>query len=150
MTTQEKNIQSINHKASSKRKLYVFLFCLLLATFFWLLNSLGNLYTTQISFKATYINSPKEKVVLNNLPETFNIKAKALGFDLLAYKMTFSKPELIIDLLKLKELNVKKDLNSYESEDYRELVRKDGLKKSRRRSNRKRQKQDLKFYMDNS
>jgi len=44
----------------------------------------------------------------------------------------------------------KKDLNSYESEDYKDLVRKDGLKKSKRRSNRKRQKQDLKFYMDNS
>ena len=44
----------------------------------------------------------------------------------------------------------KKDSNNYESEDYRDLVRKDGLKKSKRRSTRKQQKQDLKFYMDNS
>jgi len=44
----------------------------------------------------------------------------------------------------------KKDLNNYESEDYRELTRKDGLKKNKRRRNRKRQKQDLKYYMDNT
>ena len=43
-----------------------------------------------------------------------------------------------------------KGQNNYESEDFNELARKDGFKKNRRRSNRKQQKQDLKYYMDNS
>lgn len=106
-------MQNLLHKASNNRKLYVFLFCLFLATFFWLLNALSNQFTTDIVFKANYINSPKNKVVLNELPNSFNIKARALGFDLLAYKMSFAKPVIDIDLSKLKEINISKSLTNY-------------------------------------
>ncbi len=89
----------------------MFLFCLLLATFFWLLNALSNQFNTTIAFKANYLNSPINKVVMNDLPKSFNIKVKALGFDLLAYKLSFSDPMLNIDLARLKEINAAKNNN---------------------------------------
>lgn len=46
----------------------------------------------------------------------------------------------------------KKNINShdYDIEDYQELRRKNGMKKNNRRTNRHQQKQDLKYYIDNS
>ena len=93
--------QLIN-KASSNRKLYVYLFCLILAVFFWLLNALGNNYTTTINFKVNYLNFPTNRVVLNDLPQEINIKIKGLGFDLMAYKLQLKKPNINVNLITLK------------------------------------------------
>ena len=98
-------IKVIFSKASSNRKLYVFIFCLFLSSFFWLLNALSKKFITEIDFKVTYINTPKSKVVLNDLSDKINIKIKGLGFDLLAYKLKFTKPLLTIDLAKVRGLN---------------------------------------------
>lgn len=106
-------IRNIFHKASSNRKLYVFIFCLLLASFFWVLNALSNEFTTDITFKANYVNTPKHKVVLNDLPKVFGIKVRGLGFDLLAYKMSFGNPEIYIDLSRLKQFNRQQDVSSH-------------------------------------
>ncbi|MCB0400956.1 MAG: hypothetical protein KDD41_02655 [Flavobacteriales bacterium] len=91
----------------------MFLFCLLLASFFWVLNALSNKFTTDVTFKANYINAPKDKVVLNELPKVFGIRVRGLGFDLLAYKMSFGKPEINIDLSKLKQFNNQKDVSTH-------------------------------------
>lgn len=98
MTKNTNNFSNIFDKASSNRKLYVFLFCLILAIFFWLLNSLSKNFTTTIDFEVTYINSPENRVVINELPPKINIKIKGLGFDLLAYKLSLKQPDLIINL----------------------------------------------------
>jgi hypothetical protein len=52
--------------------------------------------------------------------------------------------------MKRKNKKKKNNHNAYAAEDYQELTRKDGMKKNQRRKNRHRQKQDLKYYMDNS
>lgn len=98
MSKQQNKLNTFLGKASDNRKLYVFLFCLFLATFFWLLNSLGNQYNSEIICNVVYKNQPKDKVVLNELPKQFKIKVRGLGFDLLGLKMSFKNPEVIIDL----------------------------------------------------
>ena len=95
------------NKASSKRKLYVYLFCLFLAVFFWLLNALGNNYSTNITFNVNYKNPPKNKVILNELPQKIDIKIKGLGFDLMAYKLRLKHPVVTVDLTTLKNFNRK-------------------------------------------
>ena len=61
----------------------MFLFCLSLSVFFWLLNALSKTSTTEAVFNVSYINPPENKVVLNELPTQLKIKVKGLGFGVL-------------------------------------------------------------------
>ena len=99
-------LKQLFHKASSDRKLYVYLFCLFLSIFFWLLNALGNSYSTKIIFQVNYINKPKEQVILNDLPAELNIKIRGLGFDLMGYKLNINQPLVEVNLGALKNKNV--------------------------------------------
>lgn len=80
------------------RKVIIFLFFLLISTFFWLLNSLGKEYTTNIGFPVRYTNFPKNKVLVGDLPSKVDISIKAYGFTLLKYKIKPSLPPVNFDL----------------------------------------------------
>lgn len=86
----------------------MFLSCLFLATFFWLLNSLSHHYSSDLICNVRYKNQPNGKIIMNELPKQFNLKVKGLGFDLLAHKLSFSKPVVEIDL---KRINTVKKIN---------------------------------------
>ncbi len=101
MTKNLNIFNSIFHKASDNRKLYVFLFCLSLSTFFWFLNALGKKFTTDVVYQVSYNHFPSNKVVLNELPKYFKIKIKGLGFDLMTYKLRIRKPSFNINLSKI-------------------------------------------------
>ncbi len=92
-------------KASNNKKLYVFLSCLCLTIFFWLLNALGNNYTTSIKLEVEYKNNPKNYVIINDLPSQLDINISGLGFDLLGYKLQLKRPPLRIDLSGIKDLD---------------------------------------------
>ena len=117
--TQHSNIiQKIVHKASSNRKLYVFLFCLVLSIFFWLLNALSKTSTTEAVFNVDYVNQPKNKVILNELPKQLKIKIKGLGFDLMAYKMRLRKSTVKVDLARLEGFNNQLQSNTLPSTSF--------------------------------
>ncbi len=80
----------------------MFIFCLVLATFFWLLNALSKNFTTTIDFRVNYLNPPANQIILNELPDNIKIKIKGLGFDLMAYKLSLKRSSLNIDLSKIK------------------------------------------------
>lgn len=113
MTKNLNSFPNIFNKASSNRKLYVFLFCISLAIFFWLLNALSKNFTTIIVFNVTYTNSPENTIVINELPPKINIKIKGLGFDLLAYKLSLKQPSIVIDLAQINANN--KSFNKIEN-----------------------------------
>lgn len=81
----------------------MYIFCLLLAIFFWLLNALGNNYTTKVEFEVEYRHLSNNQVVLNDLPDKIDIKIRCLGFDLLAYKLRLKKSRINVNLSALKE-----------------------------------------------
>jgi len=117
-------IGSILSKASTNKKLYVFLSCLGLTIFFWILNALGNNYTTTIAFEVSYINNPKSHVIINDLPEQLSLKVSGLGFDLLSYKLKIKSKPIIIDLSKVnidESYGVLKKSN-ISFEDYKSLL----------------------------
>lgn len=105
MTEQSNTIQKIVRKASSNRRLYVFLFCLSLSLLFWLLNALSKTSTTEVLFKVSYVNQPMNKVILNELPKQLSIKIKGLGFDLMGYKLRLRQSGVKVDLSRLERLN---------------------------------------------
>jgi len=79
------------------------MFCLFLASFFWLLNALSNNYLTELDFDIVYKNYPKEKVILNKLPSTIKIMGRGLGFDLMAYKYKIGADSILIDFAEFSE-----------------------------------------------
>lgn len=122
MTKHPNTIQKILHKASSNRKLYVFLFCLGLSIFFWLLNALSKNFTTEAVFNVSYINQPVNEVVLNELPAQLKIKIKGLGFDLMAYKLRLRKSNVNIDLSRLKGFNKGVQSNTLASSSFSSYI----------------------------
>ncbi len=80
------------------RKVIIFLFFLLISTFFWLLNALSKEYITNIGFPVRYSNFPKNKVLVGDLPGKMEISIKAYGFTLLKYKIKPVLPPVSFDL----------------------------------------------------
>ena len=85
-------------KLKFDRKLLVFLFFLLLSTIFWLLNELSKDSNTTISCPVKYINLPKDKVLVKELPSEFDLTIEAPGYTLLKYKLSTRLLPLIFDL----------------------------------------------------
>lgn len=99
------NIKDKLSKASVNKKLYVFLVCLFLATFYWLINVLGNQYNAELKVNVVYNNQPTDRIILNDLPNYLSLNVTADGYTLLAYQF------------KLKKANVKIDFANYQFED---------------------------------
>ncbi len=68
-------------------KALVFLFFVFLSTILWLSMVLGEQYFTEISYPVRYYNFPKNKVLVNDLPESLNIRVNANGNVILKYKV---------------------------------------------------------------
>ena len=86
----EDNIRKFLSKRNIKadRRLIIFLFFVVLSTIFWFLNQLEEEYETEISLPVRYSNFPKDKILVNDLPDYFNLRVKAHGFKLIEYKIS--------------------------------------------------------------
>lgn len=119
MTNSLNSFKTTLRKASNNKKLYVFLSCLSLTIFFWLLNALGNTYSTSFKIKVEYRNNPENYVILNDLPSHLLVNVSGSGFDLFGYKLRLNKPTLDIDLVGINDLdrinNTTIDFNIYKS-----------------------------------
>ncbi len=88
--------------AKRNRKLVTFLICFFLSFFFWFITTFSKDYPTTLVFPLSYVNSPKNKVVVNHLPESMVIDISASGFTILYYKFIYRSPSVKIDLKELK------------------------------------------------
>ena len=92
-------------KIKPNKRLTAFLICLFVSAMFWFLNSLSHKYTETISLPVSYINIPKEKFLVNKLPEKILLKITAQGFYLFANKINLFNDQVIIDCNNLKYKN---------------------------------------------
>ncbi|RLD30868.1 MAG: hypothetical protein DRI72_09880 [Bacteroidetes bacterium] len=83
----------------------IFLLCLIIAAFFWLLIKLSGTYTVSYNFKIKYTNVPAEKRLTKIIDTTLNISFTARGYDILKLNITESMDEMTIDL---KDYEIKK------------------------------------------
>lgn len=90
-----KNIEpgSVKEKVLLNKRVATFLCCVFISVLFWLLMTLSKDYTITVTYPVKYSNSPKDKVIANNLPSSINIDIKSKGFFLLAYK--FKDPQTL-------------------------------------------------------
>jgi YbbR domain-containing protein len=90
-------------KNFSYRKALVFLVCLALATFLWLLNSLEKHYTGRISIPIRYVDFPKDRQISGSLPRNFDLVVDAYGYTLLSYKLLLPFSPIQINVSELIE-----------------------------------------------
>ncbi|APQ19159.1 CdaR family protein [Maribacter hydrothermalis] len=70
-----------------KRKVKVFLLFLLCASLAWLINKLSQTYTSNTTFKVTYVNIPSEFLLANTPKKELQVRLNAVGFQFLGYQL---------------------------------------------------------------
>lgn len=110
-------------KASVNKKLYVFLVCLFLSTFYWLINVLGNQYTSELHVEINYKNQPEKYVILSELPSSFKTTVTTDGYTLLAYQLKIKKPFVEINLDDY-QFEKGRNLNEILVDDFRNDIKK--------------------------
>ena len=89
------------------RRVVTFLFCIVVSAFFWLLLSLSKEDSIEINFPVKYINSPADKVIANQLPESIDIEIKSSGIKLLIYKLKKKNESILIDIKDAKPMAIR-------------------------------------------
>ncbi len=90
-----------------KNNHFVFIVCILIAAFFWLLIKLSGDYSESYQFKITYNNAPIEKMLTGIIDTNVNISIKAKGFQMLKLELTEDVSILNINLDKYEIVNSK-------------------------------------------
>lgn len=85
----EKNQTNIS--ISTKRKVKVFAFILVLTSIIWLLIELSKISISTVKFNVVYTNLPANKLLQSNPTSNVNMNLKAPGFILLRYKIKAQK-----------------------------------------------------------
>ncbi|MCL4484122.1 MAG: hypothetical protein M1445_16200 [Bacteroidetes bacterium] len=88
-------------KNFSYRKAFVFLVCLALSSFLWLLNSLEKHYTSKISVPVNYADFPKDRQLSGPLPHQFDLMVDAYGYTLLSYKLSLAFSPILLNVNEL-------------------------------------------------
>ena len=88
-------------KDFSYHKAIVFVVCLALSAFLWLLNSLEKRYTSRISVPVKYVDVPKDKQLSGSLPPNFDLIVDAYGYTLLSYKLRLALSPILLNVSEL-------------------------------------------------
>lgn len=81
-----------------RKKILVFLVCIVISTLFWFLVVLSKDYNDVITIPVTYVNVPKGKVIVNDLPARVSVELRSFGFNLLKFRLFNPEEQLIIDV----------------------------------------------------
>lgn len=100
-------------KGKYKRNVYVFLVCLLISTFVWILIRFSKDYTTTLSYPVVFMNKPSTLFRITNVDTVLRINLRAQGFHLLKNNYFSSLEPLIIDVNKLHFVKKAKSNDSY-------------------------------------
>jgi hypothetical protein len=88
-------------KNFSYHKAVVFVVCLALSSFLWLLSSLEKRYTSRISVPVSYVDFPKDKQLSGVLPQKFDLMVDAYGYTLLSYKLRLEFSPVLLNVNEL-------------------------------------------------
>lgn len=89
-------IDIIKRNLLNNKKVSVFFICLLLASFFWLLNALNKVYTELVEIPVKIESVPKEMVLVGTPPSTIQFRVKGTGFNLIGIDNNWVRDSLSI------------------------------------------------------
>jgi hypothetical protein len=91
-------IKSLEKGVSSfKKDVIVFAFFLFLSFIFWYLNSLRKDIDIDIKYPVRYINTPKDRVIANELPPRLTFNLKGPGYSIIKLKISGNRYPVVID-----------------------------------------------------
>lgn len=92
----------INNKVLKRvdRKILVYLVFVGVATVFWFLNELSNIYNTTVNYPIRFTHLPKNKILINELPKNLQLSVNADGYTILRYKLSPAAFPVIINIEK--------------------------------------------------
>lgn len=85
-------------KVRFNERAYIFLFCLLLSTFFWFLSALSQEYTTNLSIPLLYDSMSDEFVLEKDPLKELTIQVSGSGFELLGEQISLNRNKIEVDL----------------------------------------------------
>lgn len=81
-----------------RKKILVFLVCIVISTLFWFLVVLSKDYNDVLTIPVKYVNIPKGKVIVNELPAKVTVELRSFGFNLIKFRLINPEEELLIDV----------------------------------------------------
>jgi len=85
-----------------KYNISIFVLCIFIATFTWVLIKLSSNYSTEFAFPVSYINPPPNLILVNDVDEHIQIGLEEKGFALSRLKYFTKKSTFEIDLSEIK------------------------------------------------
>jgi len=82
------SIANTKSNNETNKKIIRYLSFVIIATIFWFLNALSKDYTTVVSYPVNYVDFPKDKALIKDLPQKLSLEVKGYGFALLRYKIS--------------------------------------------------------------
>lgn len=109
---QRLNIFRAKDDKTYRYKLTVFLICLAISSFIWMLIKLSGMYSSSILIPVTYSEIPEGKILVNNVDTTLEIGITEQGFSMAWIKYFSQKPPLRINL---KNYRLRQQMHQYVS-----------------------------------
>lgn len=75
------------YKVKRNKKIIIFSFFTVLSFFIWFLIKLDKYYFSTIKLPVSYLNIPRDKILISNIPENFQLLIYGRGFTILRYKV---------------------------------------------------------------
>jgi hypothetical protein len=92
------NARHNQHKVNFRKKLSVFLLCLLLSVLMWLFIKLTRDYTVDFHFAIEYRNYPKNLVLTETPDSVLSVGVNAKGFELISARYLHGSRHLLVDI----------------------------------------------------
>lgn len=92
----------LSERPRLSRRTTVFLACLGLSAFLWLLRALSQNYEETIPLEVVFTGLPEDRIVINELPQRIEMQVEAMGFEVLWQLVRPFSTTLTIDLSKAK------------------------------------------------
>ena len=97
-------VPEIKEKLRFDKQMLLYAAFLLLSSLMWFFNKLGEETNSTLLYPVTFINMPVQKVVVNGLPDNFDLTVHGRGWDILRYKMGKSPEPIVINLSRLNHI----------------------------------------------
>jgi YbbR domain-containing protein len=95
----------IKLSATERRRVSVFITCLVLAVFAWFITVLSNPYGYNVKEVLTFKNAPQKRAFNSLQPDTVNVTVNGSGWDMLFSKMSIENKLITVDLRSLEYKN---------------------------------------------
>lgn len=88
------------------RDSFIFILFLLLSFIFWYLNSLSEITATDIKYPVRYVNLPKDRTMIRDLPQKLDLFLKGPGYSILKLKVAGGRRPVVIDISSVNYMKV--------------------------------------------